>query len=165
MQNFFSINANLDSWMLTCYILLSTVASVRFSEWNLFKEGLSQQLCPSKEANSKSTCSLWARITCLASANHFLSEANHCLYVLHVLSQILSLITYNPLVFPSLLSGFLSAVSGAPLEYYSCWIPWCSAQIPFQLGRPSLISREYKLMKFTAVSFPELWLVQDYNLF
>lgn len=163
MQNF-SLNANLHLWMLTCFILPFTVASVRFPEWNLFKAALLQLLCPSTGANSKPTCSLWGRITCLAPANHFLSEANRCLCILPVRRQTLSLCTYDPLVITP--------------PYFSTCHKWCSIGMLlmldtmmlwsdplFQLGRPSLISREDKLMKITAVSFPELRLVQDCNLF
>lgn len=110
-------------WMLTCFILPFRVASVRFPEWNLLKAVLSA------EANSKPTCSLWARITCLASANHFLSEANCCLCILPVRSQTLSLYAYAP---PTCLTI-------APLWFPACH-KWCSIGILLMLDTMMLCS-------------------------
>lgn len=57
-------------------------SSLYGGERDLSKAALSQRQWQTTEANSKPTCSLWARVTCLASANHFLSEANSRLGIL-----------------------------------------------------------------------------------
>lgn len=137
----------------SCCFLPFTVASMRLGDRDPSKAALSQRQWQFIEAISKPTCSLWARVTCLASANHFLSEANSCLAILCP-------------------SGF-----AVPVQWFPACRKWCPTEPPLMLDTMMLWSDPCfsmadpspslgdKLMKLTALFFPDLWLVQGYSLF